>query len=73
MAHQLGNSDVHGSFPFLPELADAFKHSLLYLAIQHQNLQVVKIITQINEACLPSTKKQAGGPKFKGAQEGSYL
>lgn len=72
MAHQLGNSDIHGSFPFLPELSDTFKHSLQYLAIYHQNLQVLKIITQINEAHLPSTEKQEGGPEFKRVQEDSY-
>lgn len=72
IAHQLVNSDIHGSFPFLPEPVDTFKHSLLYLTRYHQNLQIVKALTQINEACLPSTEKQEGGPKFKGTQKGSY-
>lgn len=71
MAHQLGNSHTRDSFLFLPEPSDTFKHSLLYLAIHHQNMEVVKIIAQINETCLP-TEKQEGGPKFKGAQESSY-
>lgn len=72
MAHQLGNSHTHDSFLFLPEPSDTFKHSLLYLAIHHQNMEVVKIIAQINETCLLSNEKQEGGPKFKGAQESSY-
>lgn len=42
---------LHSSFPLLLEPFDTFKHSFSYLAIHHQNLQVVKIITQIKEAC----------------------
>lgn len=71
-ARQQGNYDIRGSFPFLPEPFDTFKHSLLNVAIYHQDLQAVKMITQINEACLPSKEKQERGLKFKRAQAGSY-
>ena len=71
LAHQLVNSGIYGSVPLLPEPSDTLKHSLLYLTIWHQNLQVVKTVTQISEPCLPSTAKQEG-PKFKGTQKGGY-
>lgn len=71
MAHQLGNGYTW-FIPIPSWVSDTFKRSHLHLAMYHQNLQAVEIITQINEVCLAFTEKQERGPKFKGAKEGSF-